>query len=409
MSRGGSTDVVVYAPGLASGGGAEKTALVLAAALADVGLTVTCFTDVAITHEQLRDHFGLELRSVTLRVLPSPRLPARIPRAVADIVRDAAQVRAMRAARPRLFVNMRFKSQLPGVGAQNWYYVHFPQRSEIMVRTRVHATYLRLVSGIRRAVVQRGARRFQDTYQVVLANSEYTRSHVLDRWGVDAITLYPPCAQASGLPAAERTRTILSVGRFQARTPNAPYKAQEVLIDTFARLPDLRRDGWSLHLVGAVGGSDADRAYFDSICSLAEGLDVHVHPNASHELLRSLSDRARLYWHAQGFGTDERLHPEAQEHFGISTVEAMASGIVPLVYGTAGPAEVVQDEPELTWTTQEDLVAKTRAHVAAGRWEHWQERGTRRAAEFSEGAFAEHVVTLYETRVDPSIARRRTG
>ena len=200
---------------------------------------------------------------------------------------------------------------------------------------------------------------------------------------------------------SDRTRTILNVGRFQADGPQIPHKRQDVLIQAFATMSDLAAAGWSLHLVGAVGTTAEDRTYFERVQHLATGLAVHVHANASHELLTHLTSHARVYWHAQGYGTDIVLHPEAQEHFGISTVEAMAAGIVPLVYATAGPAEVVQGESELTWRTPQELVAKTRAIITSGRWEHWHDRCKHRAAHFSTDAFAEQITALYLSNVGP--------
>lgn len=402
MSGPGTTDVAVFVPGLDAGGGAERTALVTSEALASAGLVVSCFTDSSVSHASLREHFGLELTGVQLRRLPSPRFPDRLPRALQDLLRDRAHMKAIRASHPGLFINMKFKSELPAAGIRNWYYAHFPHRLETPSRSPAHSAYLRLVAAMRRRMLHDGAARFIDTYDLTLANSRFTREHIGRRWGVPATVLYPPCAGASGLPASGRQRTILSVGRFQADGPNVPHKRQDVLVDAFARMPDLIADGWSLDLVGAVGNTPADRDYLEHVRQLARGLPVTIHANASHELLTQLSGRARLYWHAQGFGTDGTLHPEAQEHFGISTVEAMAAGIVPIVYATAGPAEVVQHEPALTWRTPEELATKTRALLDHDVWSYWQRRCQVRASDFSTDAFVAHLTELYQTPHRPS-------
>lgn len=402
MSLSESIDVAVFAPGLDAGGGAEKTALVAAEALARAGLIVSCFTDSAVSLQELREHFGLELSDVNLQTLPVPRLPGHLPHAVRDVLRDRAHARAIRASGPRLFINMKFKSELPGLGARSsWYYAHFPHRLEVPARSFAHGAYLRAVATLRRVLVQRGVPRFVDTYDLVLANSQFTRGHVLRRWEVDATVMHPPCAETAGVSTSNRDRTILNVGRFQSDGPNIPHKRQDVLVDAFARMQDLIAAGWSLQLVGAVGSSPADQAYLDRVREMARGLPVVVHANAPHELLTDLSRRARIYWHAQGYGTDGALHPEAQEHFGISTVEAMAAGIVPVVYATAGPAEVVQDEPELTWRTPEELATRTRALLEPDRWALWHRWCQHRAAEFSTSAFTNHLTALHRLHCGP--------
>ena len=173
--------------------------------------------------------------------------------ALRDLACDYIHTKTDAQPSPTAVVNMKFESELPGVGSHNWYYAHFPHRTEIVARSCAHALYIRGIDGVRRGLLHRRARRFIDSYQVVLANSEFTRKHIRIRWSVDATTLYPPCSQISGVPATERTKTILNVGRFQANGPNSPYKAQDVLIETFAQLPELSDEGWSLHLIGAVG------------------------------------------------------------------------------------------------------------------------------------------------------------
>jgi glycosyltransferase involved in cell wall biosynthesis len=42
-------------------------------------------------------------------------------------------------------------------------------------------------------------------------------------------------------------------------------------------------------------------------------------------------------------GEDENRHPEKFEHFGITTVEAMASGCIPVVINKGGQVEIIQD------------------------------------------------------------------
>jgi glycosyltransferase involved in cell wall biosynthesis len=78
------------------------------------------------------------------------------------------------------------------------------------------------------------------------------------------------------------------------------------------------------------------------------------------------------------------------EHFGITTVEAMAAGCVPVVIDKAGQREIVRHGTDgYRWTTLAELEALTRmvagdeplrARLAAAAVE--------RAAAFSEEAFA---------------------
>jgi hypothetical protein len=46
-------------------------------------------------------------------------------------------------------------------------------------------------------------------------------------------------------------------------------------------------------------------------------------------------------WHATGYGFDAEQYPAKQEHFGMTTVEAMSAGAVPVVLNTGGQREIV--------------------------------------------------------------------
>ena len=67
-----------------------------------------------------------------------------------------------------------------------------------------------------------------------------------------------------------------------------------------------------------------------------------------------------VYWHASGFGEDDQREPEKYEHFGITTVEAMAAGCVPVVIAKGGQPEIVQHGKNgFLWNTLEELQQST--------------------------------------------------
>ncbi len=53
--------------------------------------------------------------------------------------------------------------------------------------------------------------------------------------------------------------------------------------------------------------------------------------------------RSLIFWHASGMGEDEKVHPEKFEHFGITTVEAMAAGCIPVVINKGGQKEIIKN------------------------------------------------------------------
>jgi glycosyltransferase involved in cell wall biosynthesis len=72
------------------------------------------------------------------------------------------------------------------------------------------------------------------------------------------------------------------------------------------------------------------------------GLPIHFHFDISELEKQRLLARATLYWHATGMGRKEPVDAYAFEHFGISVVEAMGAGCIPLCYAGGGPTEIIE-------------------------------------------------------------------
>jgi glycosyltransferase involved in cell wall biosynthesis len=101
-----------------------------------------------------------------------------------------------------------------------------------------------------------------------------------------------------------------------------------------------------------------------------------------------------MYWHATGLGENEVDHPERFEHFGITTVEAMAAGSVPLVLRAGGLPEIVRSSVDgVLWDSLDDLRRETVAlSKDVARWKELSEGARRRAADFDGVAF-DHRLT----------------
>ncbi len=133
---------------------------------------------------------------------------------------------------------------------------------------------------------------------------------------------------------------ILSVGRFFDQS-GAHGKKQAEMVCAFRELVNRGLKGWTYHLVG--GCEKANLPYLQRVRELAEGLPVEIHVDAPAALLRDLYSWASIFWHATGLGEDERKFPERFEHFGITTVEAMSAGAVPVVIAKGGQLETLVD------------------------------------------------------------------
>lgn len=248
---------------------------------------------------------------------------------------------------------------------------------------------------------------FLDSYQALLANSRYTQGWIERLWQVDSDILYPPINVADIHPAAQRTKTILTVGRFF--TPGLGHaKRQLEMVRFFGGM--VRRGelpGWNLHVVG--GCEDSQRPYLDRVRQAATGLPVQVHANAPRSLVHELMGSSSIFWSATGYGESEQRRPWAQEHFGMTTAEAMAGGCVPVVIDRAGQREIVTNGVHgFRWSTPQQLAARTRLLAADEELRaKLSVAAIGRAQEYSDDAFADRWRQIVARRgLLPAATRR---
>ena len=232
---------------------------------------------------------------------------------------------------------------------------------------------------------------FLDSYQTIMANSVYTQGWISRLWRRPSDLLFPPIQVDRLHPAATREKAIVTVGRFFA--PGLGHaKRQLEMVQFFG---DIVRSGglqgWTLHVVG--GCEPSQEPYLAQVRAAANGLPVQIHPNAERTEVERLMSTSSIFWSATGFGEDEERRPWTSEHFGMTTVEAMAGGCVPVVIDRAGQKEIVREGVDgFRWSDPAGLAAATvrvaaddtlRAGLAASSIE--------RAQAFSEKAFADQL------------------
>lgn len=193
-----------------------------------------------------------------------------------------------------------------------------------------------------------------NTISTLVINSEFTKE-VINRTlhTTRSVVLYPPVDTKIFNPHITKENIILNVGRFASPSH---AKRQDVLIQAFRQLsstPDI--DGWKLILAGGVFDQDK----LDEMKKSAQGLNIEFVENPTYPELIKLYERSKIYWHAAGYEVDELLNPESVEHFGITTVEAMAAGCVPVVIGKGGQKEIVDIDSGYLCQNSEDIIKHT--------------------------------------------------
>ncbi len=152
--------------------------------------------------------------------------------------------------------------------------------------------------------------------------------------------LYPTISEeffATNLIAKEKI--ILSVGRFFSHLHS---KRQDVLIKSFLWAKTKYKEFSDYRLVLLGNLKPEDNKYFAQLQKLsASDPNIIIHANAPFSTVLSYYQKASFYWHAAGYKIAETKQPEKAEHFGISLLEAMACGAIPLAYRAGGPKEII--------------------------------------------------------------------
>jgi glycosyltransferase involved in cell wall biosynthesis len=293
-------------------GGGERQTCALAAHLAR-NHGVTIFVSSPVSIESIKSSFGLDLSNVEIISLEHSDHLTEISR-----------------CQPDLFINNSYGSKLPSPAHRGIYMCMFPSRSPFR---RIDLS----------------------SYKIIAANSQYTAKWIKRRWGRRSEVVYSACPDMG--PPSTKEKIVLNVARFSADTGGHP-KRQDALLHAFKQLVDDGLRDWELHLAGHIGPANKDRAFVESLRKAALGYPVHIKPGIGFNELQRLYQISSIYWHATGLGTFQAIQPGRQEHFGISIIEAMSAGVVPVVINRGGPREIIRPGVNgYLWNTLSELKA----------------------------------------------------
>jgi glycosyltransferase involved in cell wall biosynthesis len=233
-------------------------------------------------------------------------------------------------------------------------------------------------------------------------NSYFTKYFVDREFGIESKVIYP-CVEIFN-KRVPKENIICTVGRFRPGKRSLQdlndFKKFSVMIEAFCSMVKKGFSGWRFVVVAGVRKEDED--LFSALQAKARDYPIQFLVNKSNKELWDVYNRAKIYWHAAGFGEDLIKHPERAEHFGISTVEAMGAGAVPVVFGAGGQKEIVADGINgFLWDNLEELERKTYTLAKdTTLWKRLSESARERAGFFSKEKFCQEVKSLIETGKD---------
>jgi len=218
--------------------------------------------------------------------------------------------------------------------------------------------------------------------KLIIANSNYSADEIRKFLNVRVEVMYPPVPQAlfeqslDTLISNQRENLVVTVSRFSS----------EKELEKIPKIAKLAKDDLKFILIGLLHDPRVYEYIIRSIKELHLEKKVEVIANAPKKELESILKRAKVY-----------LHPMRGEHFGISIVEAMATGCIPIVHNSGGMNEFVP--ARYRYENLEDAVKKIETAILD--WTPEEARTMVRIAnQFSEFNFSKNFTRLFSSYVE---------
>ena len=301
-------------------GGGEFLALNAARALRESGFDVTIFTCTPIDADKVKKMLGIDVSGFNVVV-------RRVP--VVDVVKRVSRGRFTRLRRLMAYkkffteymdeigrgYDLVMETQSNIISPADISYIHYPaliyfyEKKGRGLCWRLYNWAVKLYADRLKRDIIPGR---------VLTNSTWTAAQIYRVHHIIADVVYPPVdVEYFGRVAGSdgREKLVVTVSRFTEE------KRLDRIVDVAARLRD-----YTFVLIGSA--CEHSRRVLDEIERRVREhrLDnVVVETNLPRTRMLEYLRDARFY-----------LHPEFTEHFGIAVVEAMAAGLVPLVYRDGG-------------------------------------------------------------------------
>ena len=368
--------VGVFIPTFNVYGGGELVAAVIANTLAQNSHDVILFTNEKINQREIKNFFGKRLNPSIKAIVHPPHIQ---PKGLLDFYQSIFRSYILKS-KCDIWIDVYSDRIFPWT---NLSYIHFPFLNHYNYKPRfpyMKSPHLLPIGGLPYTFFEK--KLLNPNGKSLIANSNYTANEIKKNFGKKPTLLYPPVPSIffdnnpETLTKNERKNLVVTISRFDPikRLEKIPYIAsltdKNIKFAIIGRV-HLKKTLLSLKELTKKLGLTDRILFFTDISRL--------------EMKKILQD-AKIY-----------LHTRVNEHFGISVVEAMAMGCVPIVHDSGGTREFVPKN--LRYQTIPEAAAKITKEVH--NWSHRKAIESAKAAEkFNEENFSKDFMKLFNQYVD---------
>jgi glycosyltransferase involved in cell wall biosynthesis len=314
--------VGVFCPTLNVYGGGEFVAIAIANTLAQNHQNVVLFTNNEVNPQAIKSFFGENLHPAIQTIKQPTHFSSR---GLADFYQTIFHSYIAKS-KCNLFIDTFTNCVFPWTSIS---YIHFPFLNRYSFSTKfpyLGSPHLLQVGTVPHVLFEKNLMNYDK--KLVLANSYYTAEEIKKYSQKTVEVLYPPFSSSISAIGKDTIKNsqdnlVVTTSRFQ------PDK----LLERIPHIASQTDSNIQFAIIGRLYSNGTLTNLQQIVKKLGLTDRVKFYPNASAEKKIELLKRAKIY-----------LHTMVGEHFGISIVEAMALGCVPIVHNSGGMREFVPEQ-----------------------------------------------------------------
>ena len=301
--------VAIIHPFLNTMGGAEFVGLITAKVLSSAGYCVTIFTNKEPDYKKAKERFGLDLKDLNI-VVKRPFIEKMLSITGKFVgYRWVLVLSSLLNEARKVGYDIIIDTQTNVFTKSDIVYMHYVHKFKFR-----HESFVILYNKL----IKRKLSFILGNPKIIVANSSWTAKQIREFFGRDSLIIHPPVDVGYYMKvwdSSRRERIVVTVSRLD------PVKRLDAIVD----IASVMRDYKFVIFSGSFKSGDVvlDKIRRKMKELKVDNIDLVI--DAPRDKRRSIMAGARYY-----------VHPPFSEPFGIAVVEAMAAGLIPIVYKNSG-------------------------------------------------------------------------